>query len=577
MGKIIVLDEVTANQIAAGEVVERPAAVVKELVENAIDAGALRIDISVTGGGRESIRVADNGSGMAPEDVLLSLQRHATSKIREVSDLDTILSLGFRGEALPSIASVSHLRLVTRRPQDLSGVKVEVHGGKEHELTDTGCPAGTEVLVRDLFYNTPARLKFLKSEGAETARVVDTVQRLALAWSNISFSLSVGGREQLVTPGNGKLLDAIYQILGRQNGRQFIPLEWHGPLLSLQGYISRPSLSRANRNLQYFFVNNRPVRSPLLSDALQTAYQTLLPGNRFPAAVVSVHTDPQGIDINIHPAKREIRFNNEREVYRQFLAGIRHALQSVSLVGEVSAPFTASARETAAGQQYACYFPPLRYSAAETGRDAVLEVGFPIKDGFFSDKSTFPLLRLIGQFQATYILAQTDSGDLYLVDQHAAHERVTYEMFKCDLEAEKMPVQQILPQTLELDPRASASLAASLKIFLKLGLTFETFGNNTFILRTVPLFYRKCINQEDILDLVSCTGESGKEDVLYEQILRVMACKAAIKANQVLSREEMVSLLKNLSETEQPWTCPHGRPTTLVFTGTMVAKNFRRL
>jgi DNA mismatch repair protein MutL len=575
MGKIIVLDEVTANKIAAGEVVERPAAVVKELLENAIDAGALRIDISVTGGGRESIRVADNGSGMAPEDVLLSLQRHATSKIREVSDLDTILSLGFRGEALPSIASVSHLRLITRRPQDLSGVKVEVHGGKEPELTDVGCPAGTEVLVRDLFYNTPARLKFLKSEGAETARVVDTVQRLALAWPNISFSLSVNGREQLVTPGNGKLLDAIYQILGRQNGRQFVPLDWHGPLLSLQGYISRPSLSRANRNLQYFFVNNRPVRSPLLSDALQTAYQTLLPGNRFPAAVISIHTDPQGVDINIHPAKREIRFCNEREVYRQFLAGIRHALQSVSLVGEVSAPFTASARETAAAQQYAYYFPSLSPSADETGRDAVLEVGFP---SLFSEKSTtFPHLRLIGQFQATYILAQTDSGDLYLIDQHAAHERVTYEMFKRDLEAEKMPVQQILPQTLELDPHASASLAASLKIFLNLGLTFEAFGNNTFILRTVPLFYRKCINQEDILDLVSCTDEGGKEDVLYEQVLRVMACKAAIKANQVLSREEMVNLLKNLSETKQPWTCPHGRPTTLVFTGTMVAKNFRRL
>ena len=578
MGRIHLLDEVTANKIAAGEVVERPAAVVKELVENAIDAGATKLDISISGGGLECIRVADDGQGIAAEDVPLALQRHATSKISCAADLSTVMTMGFRGEALPSIAAVSRFRLVTRRPEDLVGTEAQVHGGNIIRISETGSPVGTEVRVDELFFNTPARLKFLKTVGAEAAKVTDTVQRLALAWPEVSFSFTSNGKLQLITAGNGKLADAAAQVLGRQNMQQMFPLAWQGQILSLHGFLAQPSLCRANRNLQYFFVNRRWVRSPLLSDALQTAYHTLLPRNRFPAAIVFVDLDPQEVDVNVHPAKREVRFSRERDLYRQFLAGAKDALRSAALVADVTASPTFDTKRssftdyvpTPVCETRTEYAEPLQFTPTE------IPPRTEAKSEGIAAKAAFPYLRPIGQYRATYILAHSDTGELYIVDQHAAHERILYDNLKKDLSLGGLPVQEVLPQTFDLDPQTASTLLGSLDLFAQLGLTFEHFGNNTFILRTMPLFFRHCLNQDELTALLAIAHDTVTTASLFEKTLQIMACKAAVKANHPLEKSEMARLLDNLTGCEQPHTCPHGRPTVLVFSEQSLAKNFRR-
>ncbi|HZK24597.1 MAG TPA: DNA mismatch repair endonuclease MutL [Oscillospiraceae bacterium] len=595
MGKIYLLDEITANKIAAGEVVERPAAVVKELVENALDAGAHHIEIQITGGGLELIRVVDNGSGMAAEDVSLALQRHATSKIKTASDLDTVLSLGFRGEALPSIASVSRFRLLTRRAEELTGTELIIHGGKTVRLEEAGSPVGTEIKVEDLFYNTPARLKFIKSVGSETAKVTDTVQRLALAWPEVAFILTVNGKNKLITPGNGQQEDAAAQILGRQNMRQMVPVKWVGSLLTLRGFVSKPSLTRANRNLQYFFVNRRPIRSPLLADALQTAYHTLLPRHRFPAAVLYLELDPLTVDVNVHPTKREVRFAQERDLYRQLLSGVKEALKKVSLIGEMrTPPFAAAWQERAAHFSQAELTPGFvqRKMADKPAMPPELAlfnapkqaIDIPItppeytadEDTVSASRNNFPALRPLGQYLATYILAQSTPGDLYLIDQHAAHERILYDLIKKDLSAGELPVQSILPQTFELDAISAARLQESLNIFLDLGLEFETFGNNTFILRTVPLFFKDTLSQEELMELLTQHRLEQGSVGIFEKAMQLMSCKGAIKANHTLDKAEMATLITNLAATTEPHTCPHGRPTVMILTAQTVAKNFRR-
>jgi DNA mismatch repair protein MutL len=592
MGSIHILDEVTANKIAAGEVVERPAAVVKELVENALDAGASRIDIAISGGGMASIRVTDNGSGMTAEDVPLALLRHATSKISHADDLDTVLTMGFRGEALPSIAAVSRFRLTTRRACDVAGTEIIIHGGKTQSLGDTGCAAGTEIRVEELFYNTPARLKFMKSEGSETAKITDTIQRLALAWPEVSFSLSINHKSHFTTAGNGQTADAAAQVLGRQNMRQMIPFRGQGELVILSGFVAKPELARANRNLQYFYVNRRSVRSPLLSDALQTAYHTLLPRNRFPAAVVFLEIDPRQVDVNVHPAKREVRFSSERDIYRQIVAGIRKALAEANLMYTVSQTTGSPFRETAA--TFSFYDIQSPRTDQTTGAEAFVYKNLPAADqgdghtefppfqneagdgGDPFGNTGYPRLRPIGQYRGTYILAQSDAGELFVVDQHAAHERVLYDQIKQDISLGNLPVQDVIPQTFELDPLSASRLENSLDLFANMGLTFENFGNNTFILRTIPLFFRHCLSQDELLELISQAAEAVNPATLFEKALQMMSCKGSVKANQPLDKSEMESLLNHLKTTDQPFTCPHGRPTTLVLSEDWLAKNFRR-
>ncbi|NLN06784.1 MAG: DNA mismatch repair endonuclease MutL [Firmicutes bacterium] len=607
MASIRLLDENTANKIAAGEVIERPAAVVKELIENAVDAGATRIDIQIAGGGLELIRVADNGCGMAAEDVPLALQRHATSKITLAEDLARIQTLGFRGEALPSIAAVSRFSLATRRAEDTLGTEIIVHGGKTVSLEAAGCPAGTTVKVEDLFYNTPARLKFMKSAAAETARIRVAVERLALAWPGISFTLAVNGRTVFTTPGSGNPGDAVLQVLGRQNMRQLLPFSYTGTLLRLSGFLAKPTLSRANRTLQYFFVNRRPVFSPLLADALQTAYQTLLPRSRFPAAVIYLDTDLGEVDVNVHPTKKEVRFSRERDVYRQFLIGVKTALQENSLLGEFRPDWSQNRHRSAFNLTLKDY----GITAAQTAQQPVItrpaglqaaarqatagppglqgsraqELSPPVEETTASEetgasvalaRTTFPELHPLGQYRRTYILAQSTGGDLYLVDQHAAHERILYDMLKKDVSSGTLSVQEIIPQTFELDPASAAALEESLATFASLGLNIARFGNNSFVLRSVPVFWKDLLRQEELIDLLTETHAGGHKLQLFERSLQMMACKGAIKANRQLERSEMSALLQNLAVTAEPYTCPHGRPTVMIIPAQTVDRNFRR-
>jgi len=572
MDRVRILDEVTANQIAAGEVVERPAAVVKELVENSLDAGARQVRITVSGSGLASISVADDGTGMSPQDARLATLRHATSKIDCLADLANVATLGFRGEALPSIASVSRMRIITRRAEDLAGTELVLHGGKTVSDRETGCAPGTEVRVDELFYNTPARLKFLKSEATEAARITGTVQRLALCWPEVSFSLRVNGREQLVTSGNGQHLDVLAAVLGRALARQLLPLSWKGPILSLHGFLSAPNQARANRNLQFFSVNRRPVRSPLLSDALQTGYLTLLPRNRFPAAVVFLETDPSEVDVNVHPAKQEVRFSRGQEIYRQFLSVVRQTVRQAeagrpSALAEPAAAFYPS---FSAGQRQETIFPLQEFALAEKTAPPAGVISAP------SSPACLPNLSPIGQLAAKYLLAGSENGDLYLVDQHAAHERIMYNSFAREIQDGRLAVQEVIPQAIELDSQSAAALGGALKIFAAAGLTFAPFGHNSFILRTVPLFFRHGLTRDDILALVQTASENSEPTILLGEVLKIMACKAAISAGQTLTREEMAALLNGLAETEQPSTCPHGRPTVISLTAAELAAHFRR-
>ena len=580
MGNILLLSEETANKIAAGEVVERPASVVKELIENAIDACSSRIDIAVSGGGLERILVADNGMGMMSDDVPLAMERHATSKICNADDLHTVKTLGFRGEALPSIAAVSRFSIQTRRAEDLSGCLLKAEGGKIIKVEESGCPSGTEVKVSNLFYNTPARLKFIKSTGAETARIIDTVQRLAMSRPDISFSLSTNGKEYMKTPGSGKLLETIHQVYGAQISRQMIEVGWQGPLLSVQGYISKPSFVRANRNLQSFIVNKRIVRSPLLSDALQTAYQTLLPRRGFPAAVIYLEINMDEIDVNVHPAKREVRFSNERDVYRQLLAAVKQGLKALPLVGEINPTFSLSAlnRKTRPtidstnlfGHNIACENNTINFNTLLSRQPETTNITSSVL------AIDLPELWPLGQLGASFILAEGDKGDLYIVDQHAAHERILYDSLKEKIEDGELPVQTVMPQVIELDAKSCTELEENRRILEKLGLTFEPFGNNTFILRSVPLFIRDSLSQADILELLEVPSDIQNQATLFEETLKVMSCKAAVKANHLLSKEEMAALLKDLRNTNMPYTCPHGRPTILIFSAASLLGHFRR-
>lgn len=591
MGEILLLDEATVNKIAAGEVIERPASVIKELVENALDAGALHVDIEVKGGGLEEICVVDDGCGMSAEDALLSLERHATSKIRSAEDLAHVATMGFRGEALPSIAAVAKMTLTTRRSCDLAGTRIEVHGGKIVGQSEAGSPAGTQVQVRDLFFNTPARLKFVKSEGAETAKIADTVQRLALSRPDVSFRLTVNGKPRLATTGSKSLADTAHQVYGRALSRYFLPFTWQGNLLSLSGLVSHPSLARANRNMQTFFVNRRHVRSPLLADALQAAYSTLLPRNRFPAAVIFVSIDSREVDVNVHPAKREVRFSREREVYREFLSGIKAGLKSHSLLAQIPqaerATFFVREREHPVYVQEKVFPPAWRESAAALPQ-AKERVELPAAGKEEPEKlparksmpentpGKAPALAFIGQSKSGYLLAEKEDGTLCIVDPHAAHERVLFDLLCEDMEKyESLPSQEIIPQKMQFDVQTAAKVTERLKKFRQVGLTLEPFGNNTFILRTIPAFFHRSLSQAEIARLVEEACSDDAPQTLLE-LLKTMACKAAVKLTQRLSGEEAASLLRNLAATANPYTCPHGRPTVLSMDKEKLDGYFRR-
>lgn len=569
------LPDAVISQIAAGEVVERPASVVKELVENALDAGASAIDVETEGAGKRLVRVADNGAGIPAAEVELAFARHATSKLRHADDLFRVTTLGFRGEALASIASVGRVTLRTRQPDDKAGVQLVVEGGAPQSRMAAGAPPGTQVTVEDLFYTLPARLKFLKSDLTEKRQVTTLVTRYALAYPSVQFRLVHDGREAFRSSGNGDVREVLAGVMGTDVARQMIGIgAWAEPrvgpsasTLQVSGFVSPPALTRADRREITIFVNGRWVQDARVAAAVLQAYRTLLMVGRYPWAVIRVDLATDQVDVNVHPAKAEVRFSEPDAVFRAVQRSVRAALletermQALALPNAQGLPDWPAHRpswlggnggQDAAGDWATWYVRP---DATSSPMAAGATTPLPT--------SALPLLRCIGQVATAYLVAEGPDG-LYLVDQHAAHERVLYEAWMADWSQGAVTAQALLaPTPVELSPQAGEALEAQLPLLKALGLDVEAFGGHTYLVRSLPTLLAHLEPGAALRAVVESSGED-EAPLAAQAEARLIArvCKrAAVKAGQVLAPAEQQALLRQLEACRSPRTCPHGRPT----------------
>ena len=583
---IHVLPADVAARIAAGEVVDRPASVVKELVENAIDANATTIKVEIRGGGRRLIRVIDDGIGIASHEAELAFERHATSKLNEAEDLEAISTLGFRGEALSSIAAVSQVTLATRSAAEEVGTLIRLEGGQVMRQEKLGRPAGTAVTVENLFYNTPARLKFLRSQATESSRALTFVARYALAYPEIRFSALNGGRLVLQTTGDGTQYDAIVKVFGLNIAQQMLEVQ---PVLEeeskpersglcVDGYVSSPSLSRSNRKHLIFFVNHRWVEDRSLSYAAEEAYRTLLPQGRHPIVVLNIRIDPAEVDVNIHPTKREVRFRNGRRAFAAVQKAVRHTLtreRSVPVVG--SRPTAISAAEWTRRQQMTPVgrSRPIPRSewAIEIQRTADREAPTPTAQRRLTG---LPMLRVLGQLKQTYIIAEGPDG-MYLVDQHTAHERVLYERFGAQQLSADVPSQTLLePATVEFPAHQGAIIEAHRDSLKQLGFDIEPFGPSTYLIRAVPASLTGGDIAAALGEMLEGTQDGDASTSWEERALLTVVCHSSVRAGKTMTLEEMRDLVRQLEETSLPHTCPHGRPTMIHLSQMQLEKEFGR-
>ncbi|MCF8043595.1 MAG: DNA mismatch repair endonuclease MutL [Desulfarculaceae bacterium] len=588
---IRLLPEEVSNQIAAGEVVERPASVLKELMENSLDAGAGRIGVEVAAGGRRLIRVVDDGVGMLPDDLLLSLERHATSKVAGVEDLTHIASLGFRGEALPSIAAVSRMSLRSRTRDAEAGGLVRVEGGRVTSVEEVGCPVGTLVEVKDLFFNTPARRKFLKSQATESGHLAGALVRLALAQPQVAFRYTVGSQVTYDLPAGQDLASRAGSLLGRATAEAMVRLhEEEGPL-RLEGLAGLPSLNRSAADQIYTFVNGRFVRDKVLLHAIYQAYRGLMPDNRRPVVVLHLSLDPELVDVNVHPAKTEVRFTQQQQVHQALAGALRRGLGRSRTLRPTPQP-SAGGPPPARPQPMAergPWTPPRSVSPSPGGR-----VAEPSPQGGPREPAVLPAgsanrlrpmytkaeeLVVIGQLHGLYVLCSSPQG-LILVDQHAAHERLTYERLKAGLAHGEMPRQGLLtPQTLELTPGEAAWAGEQAGQWARLGLELEPFGGNTWAIRAVPPHLAGGDPRPAVRDLLSQMSASGlpvETPEFVETALRSLACHGSVRQGQRLKPAELEELVDQICTLPPPLTCPHGRPVMLLLSRHELDRSFKR-
>lgn len=592
---ITILAPEIADLIAAGEVIERPAAVVKELVENALDAGARHIDIAVRDGGKSEITVRDDGHGMLPAEVPLAVQRHATSKLRSAEDLERITTLGFRGEALASIAAVAKLTITSRPPEAHEGFRAVFHGGRLEWSGPVGAPPGTAVTVQELFFNTPARRKGLQSTTTEFARIAETVQPVALGHPAVAFSLSHNGRTQWQTPGTGDLKAAALAVLGPHIARHLVPFSGAAPELDaeLTGFVALPAVARAGRQFQFILVNGRPVHSDALRAAVEDAYRHLLPLHRWPVFIVHIALPYGLVDVNVHPTKRVVRFFREEELADALHQAVTETLQGADLVPR---PFWPGTRGAARGHEQVetpwdemavaggVASPPAgsRSGAptAHAGSAGIKGEGGPLPSGR-SLPGLLWQLTVLGVLDQTYIVAKGPGG-LYLVDQHAAHERVYFEHFMKQGQTRYPLAQQLaVPLPVELSPEEMAVWHEHRQTVESFGFRVESFGPSTLLLREVPWLFRREGAGHHLQELLAAlaAGRQERDGVWVEAdiALRTMAaCKTAVKAHDPLAPEEIQALLEQLAAAENPYTCPHGRPTVIHLTMGQIERLFKR-
>ena len=645
MGKIQVLDGETINKIAAGEVVERPSSVVKELVENAIDAGATAITIEIQDGGTSLIRITDNGSGMEKEDIAMAFLRHSTSKIRNSEDLQTIRSLGFRGEALSSISAVAQVELLTKTAHAMTGCRYRIDGGVEKSMEDIGCPDGTTFIVRQLFYNTPARRKFLKSNMTEAGYINDLIARLSMSHPEVSFKFINNRQNRLHTSGNGRLKDILYHIYGRDISANLLPVEAEQDGIQMTGFIGKPIICRGNRTYENYFINGRYIKSPVITQAIEDAYKTFTMVHKFPFAVLHFTLDTAELDVNVHPTKMEVRFSHGQELYRFVYEALRRILLGRELIPEVKPAETPKREESlrqlavrpAAPQGHSPEKPsePLKISRTEKPAEQpeifrtekpveqpkIFKTEKPVEQPQISGagpatKEKFPepfekrrleamrasvveekpqqyelfetgLLtkearlqhKLIGQVFETYWIVEYD-GKLFIIDQHAAHEKVLYEKLMKRFKESKPMIQLLEPPViLTLSMGEADLLNRYMDDFKRMGFEFESFGGKEYALRGVPSDLYGFTEKEmvtELLDELSGEAPRMRTDMIGDRIA-TMACKAAVKGNMRISFKEADALIEELLQAENPYTCPHGRPTIISMTKTELEKKFKRI
>lgn len=656
MGKIHELDTVLADQIAAGEVIERPASIVKELVENALDAHSQRVDIIVENAGLDSIRVIDDGDGIASDDVQLAFQRHATSKIASRKDLFKVQTMGFRGEALPSIASVADVKMVTAQAGQDAGTQIHIRGGKTLEEKPAAARQGTDVRVTDLFFNTPARLKYLKSPQTELTRITDIINRLALANPAVAFSFTHNGKEIFRSAGNDNLQQVIAAIYGIKAGRKMLPIAGQDDDFTVSGFVSLPELTRASRQYITITINHRYIRNFELTKAIIQGYESKLMVGRYPIAVVNIDLDPVLVDVNVHPAKREVRLSKEAQLTKLIARTIRQRIASENLIPDISPDaFGPSADEIAALDQrlneaaghYQVSSAPnprpdeaapqstkpairpnngpadadaddsqvaapvvihhvgeldspamrafdRRYQDEETAQPfghpldapatnirpgSAKNIELDVHDKSDESKRRFPDLQYIGQLQGTFLLAQAGDG-LYIVDQHAAQERINYERFRKEIGQVSSAQQAFLvPLVLNYSTVDAMTINHHLDTLAGVGLNLEPFGQNSFILRSHPTWFKEGQEEDTAREMIEWLIKDGKITVrdFRMKMAIMMSCKRAIKANHHLDDREARALLRRLPKCENPFNCPHGRPVTVHFNDSDLEKMFKRI
>jgi DNA mismatch repair protein MutL len=567
---ITVLQPELAAQIAAGEVIERPASVIKELVENSIDAGATHITVEIKDGGLTQIRVSDDGEGIPASQVSQAFVHHATSKLQSPEQLEAIKTLGFRGEALPSIASVSCVEMITRINQADAGFKVELKWGKHIGAGSHGCPQGTSIGVTGLFGNMPARRKFLRSTATEVNRTKELVARYALAYPKIKFHFLVDGRKTLTTPGSGQLRDVVLSVFGREVAVDLLEVLSKDSESDYQidGFISPPSLNRANRTYMSFFVNHRWIQSRLLSYAIEESYHGLLPERRYPLVVLNLGLPYSEVDVNCHPTKREVRFHQERLLYSVIQKAVRATLIAESPVPELKVSYK---KVTSSHFQFQ-RVPSLFSSGNEIKPSEKPDSGSQMH----GPQDVLANLRVVGQVNLTYIVTEGSEG-IYLIDQHAAHERVLFDQIVRRISQRSPQFQRLLePVAIELTPRQSDILYENPDLLTLYGYEVELFGENTYLLRAIPSIMSGRDPSESFLGVMNLLALEGGmrrgEDVLAASI----ACHGSIRAGQALNELEMIALLEQLERTENSHTCPHGRPTMVYISSNHVEKEFGR-
>lgn len=659
MRKIAVLDQNTIDKIAAGEVVERPSSVVKELVENAIDAGATAVTVEITDGGKKLIRITDNGSGMESEQIPLAFLRHATSKIEKVEDLEHIASLGFRGEALSSIAAVSQVELITKTPSDISGSRYVIEGGNEIALEELGAPEGTTFLVRNLFYNTPARSKFLKSDMTEANYIHTLMEQLALSHPEVSFKYIQNKQVKLHTSGNYSVKDVIYSVYGREIAKALLDVNYENSFMKVEGFVGKPEIARGNRSFENYYINGRYVKNNIITKAIENAYRGFLMQHKFPFVSLRMEMEGNDLDVNVHPAKREVRFAREQEVYDAVYDMVRSALTRKEMIPKVSVDSTPAKTETKeekitraavpepfeTKRREEMYPNTVRKPEVRDGLNARTEIRKPFSQGtqsetivrepaaeyrpafseaeeemfsgtlrenqkldeekkqaelklaeepekkqappqqleLFEEKLLAPesrsRIRVVGQIFDTYWLVQFEDN-FYIIDQHAAHEKVYYERMVKQFREHSIDSQYLSPPMIvTLSMQEEEVLNSNKDYFEQFGFEIENFGGREYRISAVPSNLYGLTEEDLFLEMLDNLSGNNSRDALdiFASKLATMACKAAVKGNHAMSFEEAEKLIDELLTLDNPYHCPHGRPTIIAMTRTELEKKFKRI